>query len=67
MELLSPTFRDLVPTIFEAPCVLATAGEHHDPLLDDLRRRSDVHIVFVHDADPAQLADLVTDVRASAQ
>ena len=68
MELLSDAFRDLVPAIFAAPRVLATAGDHHDPLLDDLRRRDDIHVVSVHarDSGPDDLADLVTDVRATA-
>jgi nucleoside-triphosphatase len=67
MELLSPSFRGLVPRIFDAPCVLATAGDHHDPVLDGLRRRRDVRVVSVRDADPRQLADLVTDVAAGPQ
>jgi len=68
MELLSDAFRNLVPAIFAAPRVLATAGDHHDPLLDDIRRRDDVHVVSVHarDSGPDELADLVTDVRATA-
>ena len=69
MELLSPAFRDLVPRIFDAPCVLATVGDHHDPLLDELRRRDDVVTlpVFGRDLDTDALADIVTDVRAAAQ
>jgi nucleoside-triphosphatase len=67
MELLSPAFRDLVPRIFAAQRVLATAGDHHDPVLDELRLREDVQLVSVHDADPERIADLVTDVRANAQ
>jgi nucleoside-triphosphatase len=67
MELLSPAFRGLVPQIFEAPRVLATIGDQRDPLLDELRSRDDVVLVAVHEADPQRVADLVTDVRASAQ
>jgi len=68
MELLSRAFRELVPRIFEAPRVLATAGDHHDPVLDGVRRRRDVHVLAVHgrDTDPGHIADLVTDVRATA-
>ena len=67
MELLSPRFRELIPRIFEAPCVLATVGDHHDPLIDELRRREDVLALAVYGRaiDPAQLADVVTDVRAA--
>jgi nucleoside-triphosphatase len=69
MELLSQRFRELVPEIFESPRVLATIGESHDPVIDDLRRRGDVHTVSVHtrDVDPERIADLVADVRATAQ
>jgi nucleoside-triphosphatase len=69
MELLSQRFRELVPLIFDSPCVLATVGDHHDPLLDGLRRREDLVNVSVYgrDLDVADLADLVTDVRAAAQ
>ena len=68
MELLSAAFRDLVPRIFDAPRVLATAGEHHDAVLDGLRRRVDVRVLTVHaqEPDPGHIADLVTDVRATA-
>jgi nucleoside-triphosphatase THEP1 len=69
MELLSQPFRELVPRIFGSPCVLATVGDHHDPVIDDLRRRGDVHTLPVHarEVDPDWIADLVTDVHASAQ
>ena len=69
MELLSPRFRELVPRIFDAPCVLATVGDHHDPILDALRGRDDVigMPVYARDIDPDDLADVVTDVRAAAQ
>lgn len=60
MELLSESFRELVPRVFEAPRVLATAGEHHDPLLDGLRSHAGVHVCAVaRDTDPEHLADLV--------
>lgn len=68
MELLSERFRGLVPAIFESPCVLATVGDLHDPLLDELRSRADVLTlpVFGREIDAAELADVVTDVHASA-
>jgi len=68
MELLSEAFRELVGRIFTSPRVLATAGDHHDPLLDVIRRRDDVHVISVPgpDAGPEYIADLVTDVRATA-
>lgn len=69
MELLSTAFRDLVPRIFEAACVLATVGDHHDPVLDELRHRDDVVTLQVYSRtlDATELADIVTDVRAAAQ
>jgi nucleoside-triphosphatase len=69
MELLSARFRELVGEIFRAPCVLATVGDHHDPLLEEIRGRRDVIAlaVYARDIDPHDLADVVTDVRAAAQ
>jgi len=67
MELLSEAFRELIPRIFDAPCVLATIGEHRDAVTDELRRRNDVTLVPVsgRDVDASLLADVVTDVRAA--
>jgi hypothetical protein len=62
------TVRWLAPKTFESSPVLATIGEQHDPVIDDLRRRGDKHTVslIARDVDPERIADLVTDVRMSA-
>jgi nucleoside-triphosphatase len=70
MELLSGRFRDIVSDVFESPRVLATVGVHRDPLLDDLRKRSDVLVFSVQRAasgpSVGHLADLVCDVPTAA-
>ena len=50
MELLSERFRDLLPSILEAPRVLATIHAHRHPVTDAIRSRPDVHLVEVSGA-----------------
>ncbi len=62
MELASEAFRELLPAVFDAPCVVATMHAHQHPVTDDLRRRADVHVLEVERSNQYQQAVAVADL-----
>ncbi len=62
MELLSDAFRDLVSEVLSAGRLLATVPEHPHPVTDELKRRSDVHVVQVIRGKRSEQAELVADL-----
>jgi nucleoside-triphosphatase len=70
MELLSEGFRALLPEVFRASRVVATIHAHRHPLTDELKCRSDVHLVRVErgrrDEQAAMIADQLADTAPAA-
>jgi nucleoside-triphosphatase len=68
MELLSEPFRELLRAVFSSPRVVATMHAHHHPVTDELRHRTDVHVLEVErskrDRQAVRIAELVLDAAA---